>query len=139
MSITLLATTAHYNKWDTSQLAREWGRQQTGLLHIQYNETLATTIEFVLASPIFQELGPSASDLLGVIAFFPQGIDENNLDWLFPPLSNTAYTLDNFCILSLTYQSDSFIRMLAPLQAHLCPKDPTLSPLLQITKDCYFH
>ena len=54
------------------------------MLETEHNNSLAETIELSLASPIFQEFGPDARDLLGVIAFFPQGIDENNLERLFP-------------------------------------------------------
>ena len=139
LSITLLATIAQHNKWGTDQLSREWERWQTDVIHTKHNEGLVTIIKLSLASPIFQELGPNAHDLLRVIAFFPQGVDENNLDWLFPTLSNTANIIDNFCILSLTYRNNGFITMLAPLREYFTPKDPALSPLLQTAKDCYFH
>ena len=139
LSITLLATTASHNAWDYNRLAQEWDTHRAQVLQTDFNQSLAATIELSLASPTFRSLGPDARDLLGVVAFFPQGIDEKNLDWLFPTIPNGKNTFDKFCLLSLTYRSNGFSTMLAPIRDYLGPRDPRSSPLLCATRDHYFR
>ena len=138
LSITLLASAASHNSWDHDQLAKEWDAQRAQVPRTDYNESLAATIELSLASPIFRSLGPDARDLLGVVAFFPQGIDEKNLGWLFPAISDRKNIFGKFRGLSLTHRSNGFITMLAPIRDYLSPQDPQSSPLLCATRDRYF-
>jgi tetratricopeptide (TPR) repeat protein len=138
LSITLLATVASHNAWDYDQLVDEWNTQRVLLLQTEYNGGLAETIELSLSSPTFCSLGPNARDFLGVIAFFPQGVNEKNLDWLFPTISDRKNMFDTFCRLSLTYRSNGFVTMLSPIRDYLSPRDPRSSPLLSATRDRYF-
>jgi tetratricopeptide (TPR) repeat protein len=138
LSIKLLATAASHNAWDFDRLAKEWDAQRAKVLHTAYNESLAATIKISLSSPTFLSLGPSARDLLGVIAFFPQGIHENNINWLFPTISDRQNLFDIFCVLSLTYRSNGFVTMLPPIRDYLSPQDPRQSSLLCTTRDRYF-
>ena len=138
LSITLLATVAQHNQWDANRLVSEWGKQRTEVLHVQHSPSLATAIGLSLASPMFQQLGPDAHLLLDVVAFLPQGVNENHISWLFPTISNVQKILDRLCILSLAYRNNGFITMLAPLRDHLRPKNPASSQLLVTAKECYF-
>ena len=159
LSVTLLGTVANQNRWDNDRLAKEWASRRTRVLRTDYNESLAATIElslaspmfcklslasptfrkFSLASPMFRKLGSDVRDLLGVIAFFPQGINESNTDWLLPSISSITSIFDKLCTLSLTYRTNGFVTMLAPLRDYLCPKEPLSSPLLRATKKHYFR
>ena len=135
LSITLLATAASRNVWDRDQLAKEWKTQRARVLQTDYNASLVTAIELLLTSPTFHKLG---RDLLEFVAFFPQGVDESNLDWLFPTIPDRKNIFNEFCALFLTYRSNGFVMMLAPIRDYLSPRDPRSSPLLCTTRDRYF-
>ena len=67
---------------------------------------------------MLKQLGSDALGLLEVIAFYPQGVDGDNLGL---SVSDASHTSDKFCVLYLTYRTSGFIAMLAPLSYHLHP------------------
>ena len=139
LSITLLTAVAQQNRWSKERLMTEWEKQRTGVLQARNLGILAATVELSLASPTFQELGADARELLGVIAFFPQGVSEYNVEGLFPTISDGPSMFYTFRNLSLTYHTNGFITMLEPLRDYLLPKDPMASPLLLMAKEHYFR
>ena len=81
---------------------------------------------------------PETHELLKVVAFFPQVVNEKNANWPFPTIPDVLNILDTFCALSPTYRNDVFVTMLAPLRDHLRPMDPASSTLLVKVKESYF-
>ena len=166
LSITLLAKVASHRVWDYDRLAGEWKTRRAQVLEAVGDGGLKATLDLSLTSPTFDKFSPSPSqtsrerfaskvrkfispltphppifsarELLEVVAFFPQGVNEKNLEWLFPTIPDSRDILDTFCMLSLTYRSNGFVTMLAPIRDHLTPKDPKSCPLLCATKDNYF-
>ena len=138
LSVTLLATIAAQNRWSGSRLARELYERRTGVLQTEHNESFAATLELSLVSPTFVNLGPNTRRVLEVIAFFPLGVDERKLEWVFPTVPDRQKIIDGLCVLSLTYRASGFITMLAPLRDYLFPKNSGSSTLLSIAKSQYF-
>jgi len=139
LSITILATVASQKLWDYNRILNEWERQRVKVLQTGHrNRSLAASIEVSLDSPTFKELGPRAREVLGVVAFFPQGIDEKKLDWLFPDNLDRENIVDTFCMLSLTSRYKGFVMMLAPLREYFRPTDLGSPSLLWEVKERYF-
>jgi len=139
LSIMILATVASQKLWDYHRILKEWERQKVKVLQTGHrSQNLAATIEVSLDSPTFRELGPQAREVLGVVAFFSQGIDEEKLDWLFPDISDRGNIIDTLCTLSLASSYRGFVTMLAPLREYLHPKDLSSPSLLWEVKERYF-
>ena len=122
--IKLLATVAAQNRWDHSRLFQEWSRRRFSLLWTHNTSELSATIERSLSSPTFTNLGPGARDILDLIGFFPQGVNEDEVEWVFPTVPKIRDFIDVFCVLSLTRRNNGFITILAPLRLYLeqgCP------------------
>ena len=142
LSITLLATVALQNRWDDDRLAREWEKRRTAILANRHSKgdpanSLATTINLSLDSPMFLTLGADAREVLKVVAFLPQGVHEENLEWVFPTVTCIWDVIDTFCILSLTHRVGSFVTMLAPLRDYFLPSGPCSVPLILTAKAQY--
>ena len=134
LSIEVVATLAEECRWNDGWLRSEW---KSGKLHLRRTlrgKSLECSIQPLLTSPIFRSLGPYARELLGVFTFFPQGITEADLIRLFPHIPNIKVIFNGFCILSLAYRSDGFIKMLAPFRFLFSPSGPGSSPLPYDTK-----
>ena len=118
---------------------KEWEKQKVKVLQAGHkSQNLAATIEVSLDSPTFKRLGPQAREVLGVVAFFPQGIDGEQLDWLLPDVHDRDSMADTFCMLSLTSRYKGFITMLAPLREYLCPRDRGPPSLIWNVRTQYF-
>lgn len=141
LSITILAKVASQKSWGYRRILKEWEEKKVQVLQTGLrgrDKCLTASIEVSLGSPTFEALGPGARDVLGVIAFFPQGINWEKLDWLFPKLPGVENMVDTFCMLSLVSRNEDRVTMLAPLREYLRPGDLKPPSLIWDVKEQYF-
>ncbi|KAH7918019.1 TPR-like protein [Leucogyrophana mollusca] len=121
LSINLLAYVATENQWTLDQLSRAWGKHQTDLLEVGAGklQSLSVTIELSLASLSIKQLGNDARHVMQVVAFLHQGINEENMESLFPTITNICSILDALCRLSLMYRKTKTYGMLSPIRLHI--------------------
>ncbi|KAH7922636.1 TPR-like protein, partial [Leucogyrophana mollusca] len=121
LSINLLAHVATENRWTLDQLISAWEKQQTRLLEVGDGKfrSLSVTIELSLASSSIKQLGNDARHVMQVVAFLPQGINENNLEGLFPTIPNIRFIIDTLCRLSLVHHKTEAYTMLSPIRIHV--------------------
>ncbi|KAH7918930.1 hypothetical protein BV22DRAFT_888516 [Leucogyrophana mollusca] len=121
LSINLLAHVATENRWTLYQLMSAWEKQQTRLLEVGDGKlrSLSVTIGLSLASSSIKQLGNDARHVMQVVAFLPQGINENNLEGLFPTIPNIRFIIDALCRLSLMYRRADAYGMLSPICIHI--------------------
>ncbi|KAG9312066.1 hypothetical protein JVU11DRAFT_7347 [Chiua virens] len=108
--------TAKENRWSGKVLLDRWRLQQGKLLQRgDGKDNLAFTIRLSLESPSVRTLGDEALRVLSIVAFFPQGINQDHLTRLFPALHSQIFIIvDTLCKISLLYPSAPFLTMLAP-------------------------
>ncbi|KAH7918740.1 TPR-like protein [Leucogyrophana mollusca] len=121
LSINLLAHVATENQWTLDRLKSEWKKQQTDLLEVSGGklQSVSVTIELSLASSSIKKLGNDARHVMQVAAFLPQGVNEENLEHLFPTIRNIRSIIDALCRLSLMYRKAEAYAMLSPIRIHI--------------------
>ncbi|KAF5368697.1 hypothetical protein D9615_010312 [Tricholomella constricta] len=129
LSINLLAQAAVQNEWSLEELVLAWDRQKALLLENGDGKfhSIATTIEMSLNSPSLQKLGGVIRDLLQLIAFLPQGLNEARLTDTFPSITKIEHLANTLCKHSLAYRKSGFITMLAPIRLYISSQHNTTS------------
>jgi tetratricopeptide (TPR) repeat protein len=137
LSINLLATAAEQNDWSPAMLLKRWNTRLSKVLDHGKGklQSLSDTMSLSLGSPSIQGLGEDGPLALAVIAFLPQGLNEDLANDLLPSLPQVDAICDILCRQSLVYRQDGFIKMLAPIRHYV--KDSLLPPNTNCLRDIY--
>ncbi|KAG1724117.1 P-loop containing nucleoside triphosphate hydrolase protein [Suillus occidentalis] len=131
LSINLLANTAQQNDWSPVTLLKRWNNRHSAVLDPGKgkSQSWSDTMQLSLSSPSIQDLGEDGRRALAIIAFLPQGLNDEMAGDLLPSLSQVVFICDALCMQSLVYRQDGFIKMLAPIRRYvqdsLPPPDST--------------
>ncbi|KAG2143131.1 hypothetical protein BD769DRAFT_1772202 [Suillus cothurnatus] len=99
LSINILANAAQQNGWSPTMLLKRWNDRHSKLS---------------LSSPSVQNLGEDGLRVLAIVAFLPQGLNEDLASDLLPSLPQVDTICDVLCMQSLVYRQDNFIKRYVP-------------------------
>ncbi|KAG1775410.1 hypothetical protein EV702DRAFT_1199430 [Suillus placidus] len=121
LSINILANAAQQNSWSPATLLKRWNDRHSKVLDGGKGklQSLSDTMQLSLSSPSVQNLGEDGHRALAIIAFLPQGLNENLASKLLPSLPQVDAICDVLCMQSLVYRQDNFIKMLAPIRHYV--------------------
>ncbi|KAG1768920.1 hypothetical protein EV702DRAFT_713301 [Suillus placidus] len=121
LSINILANAAQQNSWSPATLLKRWNDRHSKVLDSGKGklQSLSDTMQLSLSSPSIHDLGEDGRRALAIIAFLPQGLNENLASDLLLSLPQVDTICDVLCMQSLVYRQDNFIRMLAPIRHYV--------------------
>ncbi|KAG1840674.1 hypothetical protein C8R48DRAFT_765903 [Suillus tomentosus] len=121
LSINLLAHTARQNDWSPAILLKRWNDRHSAVLNPGKGklQSLSDTMQLSLNSPSIQGLGEDGRRILAIIAFLPQGLNDNLAGDLLPSLQEVDIICDVLRMQSLVYRQDNFIKVLAPIRHYV--------------------
>ncbi|KAG2360396.1 hypothetical protein BDR07DRAFT_1378023 [Suillus spraguei] len=121
LSINILANAAQQNHWSPTMLLKRWNDRHSKVLDSGKGklQSLSDTMQLSLSSPSFQNLGEDGLRVLAIIAFLPQGLNEDLASDLLPSLPQVDTICDVLCMQSLVYRQDKFLKMLAPIRHYV--------------------
>ncbi|KAG2035382.1 hypothetical protein BDR03DRAFT_1093158 [Suillus americanus] len=108
LSINILANAAQQNSWSPTCCSRD------GMI-----DTARCSTALSLRSPSVQNLGGDGLRVLAIVAFLPQGLNEDLAGDLLPSLPQIDTICDVLCMQSLVYRQDNFLKVLAPIRHYV--------------------
>ena len=140
LSIDLLARSVRENEWDEPTLLRVLDDDQPSALKKNYREGLKDAMELSFRCPTIQNLGATARSALEAIAGFPRGVEECQLENVFPTITGIAVAVDVLCRFFLIYREDGFVKMHSPFRFYILESTLTLTQHVEVIHwdaDCH--
>ena len=143
LTITLLAHVAKVNQWSIEELYEHWKVRRIRLLSAGRgkDENLTESIELSLSSACVHAYGNDVRRVLGMIAFFPQGLPREKLESVCPSIEQVRAIVDVLKRQSLlSSNNDGFVTMLVPIRLYCTDSLPAPDvALLEAARNHYYN